>query len=396
MFSSKKGNIILSLLVAIALWVYVVGEIDPSVTQTYNGVTITFINEDSILENDMAVLSQSAETIDVTLTGKRSVMNQIDATDIAATVDLTDALEGENEFKINVKAPDKTEIVDRSLNNITVVVEESISEEKDVEVYYDGTFAEDTEPTTVEMNIETVTVTGAKSLVESIDHVKATVTSDQVKESLKTVTSSLVAVNKKGNEIRNVRLSSDKAVISTVLSKIKTVPLKVDVTDSEADEVERDFSAPKTIVIKGKADALDKITEIEAESIDISNITEDTEIDIVPILPDGVTISEKTSDLIVTVTATSYQSKSFTIASDDITLSGLGDELTATVDSGNVVATITGTKAQLESIAAGDIKLSADLSGLAAGTHQVDIKAACSKAHSKLTTDIAKIKVVIE
>ena len=191
MLNNKKFNIVLSLLIAVGLWAYVIGETNPQDTKTFRDIPIQLLNEQILAENGLALVDVSAESVNVTLTGARADINRIDESEIVATVDLADSAAGENQLKINVRIPDNVEIEDQSLNKITITVETRISKEIDIVPEYEGIFESDQEPITVEMNRSKVTVTGAKSLVEQVDHVRALVGEGEVKESLKTIGSRL-------------------------------------------------------------------------------------------------------------------------------------------------------------------------------------------------------------
>lgn len=104
----------------------------------------------------------------MTLTGSRADINQISAKDISATVNLADAAKGENQLKIQIRVPEDVEIEDKSLNKVTVVIEERVSKEVDIEVSYEGTFDDGEEPITVDMDRSSVVVTGASSLVDKV------------------------------------------------------------------------------------------------------------------------------------------------------------------------------------------------------------------------------------
>ena len=118
--------------------------------------------------SNLAVLEASADTMNVTLSGTRSNINKISEKDITAVVDLADAAKGTNELKINVRVPDNVEIEDKSINKVTVVVENSKSKEVDIDVDYQGNFESEEEPITVEMSRESVIVSGPSSLVNKV------------------------------------------------------------------------------------------------------------------------------------------------------------------------------------------------------------------------------------
>ena len=98
MLESRKGNLIIALILAITLWVYVVGEMDPQTKKTYRNIPITLTNEQMLTENGLAVIKTSDSELNVTVSGKRSDIAEVALTDVTATVDLTDAAEGDNQL----------------------------------------------------------------------------------------------------------------------------------------------------------------------------------------------------------------------------------------------------------------------------------------------------------
>ena len=65
------------------------------------------------------------------------------------------------------------------------------------------------------------------------------------------------------------------------------------VKDDSDDSYERTYTAPETVVIKGKKSTVDNFTGITANEIDISNYYEDSEIPIEYDLPEGVSIADE-------------------------------------------------------------------------------------------------------
>ena len=56
----NKMNLALSILIALALWVFVVYNTNPTTTETYRELPITITNEENLMNNDLAVSAVSA------------------------------------------------------------------------------------------------------------------------------------------------------------------------------------------------------------------------------------------------------------------------------------------------------------------------------------------------
>ena len=164
MLENKKLNMILSLLIAIALWAFVIGEVNPEATRTYRDVPIQFLNEETLDEYDLAVYAISDTTLSVTLTGTRSEVNQVELKDIVATVDLDQATIGENSLRVDVKVPSKVDVEGQSLNKVTVTVENRVSREVNIRVRYNGSFEGEQEPLTIDQSMTSIWVSGAETV----------------------------------------------------------------------------------------------------------------------------------------------------------------------------------------------------------------------------------------
>ncbi|MGN0659114.1 MAG: YbbR-like domain-containing protein [Emergencia sp.] len=397
MFENRKFNIILSVIIAVCLWAYVIGETNPTDTQTFRDIPITLIGEQALDESGLAVLSVSAETVSVTLTGTRANIKQVSAKDISATVNLADAAMGENQLKIILRVPDNVEIEDKSINKVTVVIEEKVSREVDIQVAYEGSFEDEEEPITVDMSRTSAVVTGAASLVEKVDHIQAVVGEGKVTDKLKTFTAKLTPVDQNGSTIDNVSLSAKDVEISAQLATTRTVPLHVPVKDSHSDVVEKTYSVPKTITIKGNSDDLAGIDSVTCEEVDLSGLTEDARITLVPVLPAKVQVSAKSADnLVMTVTVKPVESRTFTFDGDQVVLKDLDDNLTAQVRTDRIQITVRGTAQALDALDNSDFTLTAGLQGLDEGAHSVQLTVKCSGDYISMDVNPEKIKVLIE
>ena len=254
MFQSKKANFAISLILAMVLWVYVVGELNPETRKVFRNIPITVMNEQVLANDGLAIVSMSDQTMSITLTGKRSQINRINTYDITASVDVEDAAAGDNQIRINIRVPNNVYIEDQSVSRVTVKVEERTEERKPVSVIYTGKVADELSATTVSTDPEEVMVSGAASQVAKVVSVQAEIDTADITESESSIKANLVPVNKKGKEVSNVSLSQNTATVTSALYYTRTVALDVPVTGTDSDEYKRSVSAPKSIKIAGPQD----------------------------------------------------------------------------------------------------------------------------------------------
>lgn len=398
MLDNKKFNIILSVLIAIGIWAYVIGETNPTDTKTYRDIPIQFLGEESLDENDLAILDVSAESLHVTVTGTRANVNRLRPGDITASVNLEEAAKGENQLRVNIRVPDNVEIEDKSLNKITVTVESKIEKEIDVLPQYEGIFSTDQEPITVELSRSKVTVTGAQSLVEQVHHASALVQEGEVTDKLKTIACRLEPVNKDGEVIERVKLSAGSVQVTAELGTAKTVPLKVPVVDLSDGTLEKSVSAPKTITIKGKSSVLESIESVTAEAIDLTDVTEDTTVKIVPVLPADVQVSGRSAEsLTAEIKVEALSTRTFTFDIDEVDLLNLAADLQGNItETDRLVVVLTGKAEDLAAIEKEDIALQVNLKDQKEGSHQVALEVVCEKDCAKIEVTPKKVQVEIE
>ena len=103
---SKLPALLLSLVVAMGLWLYVVTSVSPESDQIYSGIPVVFENETSLLDRELMLVSGENATVSVRLYGKRANLNRLNASNIIVTVDLRAVTEpGKYELEYKVSYP---------------------------------------------------------------------------------------------------------------------------------------------------------------------------------------------------------------------------------------------------------------------------------------------------
>lgn len=393
MLENKRINMILSLIIAIALWAFVIGEVNPQASRMYREIPIQLVNEEVLEESDLAVLSVSDMQMTVTVTGTRSQVNEIKEKDIVATVDLSQAAIGENQLRVDVRVPSKVEIESQSLNKVTVVVEEKISKEAEIRVRYRGEFDGEKEPITIAKSLDYVTVTGAATNVERTTYVDAIVGEGKVKDEESVILCNLYPVNQNGTMVYNVDLSQKQIEVTAELATTKTVPLEVPITEADNLEIRRTISVPESITIKGRGADLEDIEKVTAKEINLNNVMENTTISIEPILPENVEVSEESESLLVKVQVSKMKAKTFTFNATDVELKNLAEGFDAKKTANRIQVTVVGTSEQINAIEAEDFILTADLSQMGAGSHTVMLNVECTVTTTEIQVKPKTISV---
>ncbi len=103
---SKLPTLLLSFIVAMGLWLYVVTTVSPEADQNYTGIPVVFENETSLLDRGLMLVSGENATVSVRLYGKRANLNWLTSSNIIVTADLKAVTEpGKYELEYKVSYP---------------------------------------------------------------------------------------------------------------------------------------------------------------------------------------------------------------------------------------------------------------------------------------------------
>ena len=103
---SKKVLMLISLLVAIALWMFVMGNVDPQISERVSGVKVEMEGTDTLADQDLTATINKPKVVNVTIEGKRSQVLKAKKKGIKAYIDVSTCDYGKNEAEIYVRIPD--------------------------------------------------------------------------------------------------------------------------------------------------------------------------------------------------------------------------------------------------------------------------------------------------
>ena len=399
MLQNKTVKIILSILIAIFLWYYVYTEENPTITQKFENVPVQILNEESLESRGLITVGTEEQTVTLTVEGKRAELKNISASDFVVTADVYGYGVGENNIPIKVDAPAAALVTDIKPNRITIQIDELVSVAHDVEAVPITALKDGRELYVNGIQPAEVMVTGARSIVTQISAVEARVDADKLSEKPKTVHGTLVAVDANGEEVTDISLSSETAEVDAQILRSKEVPLDVNVTgEVNSKYTVSEIKIPETIKIIGTKDAIEDIEKVKAADVDISNITATTKINLALNLPEGVYPSQGEQVNYVYVVINNVAVTEIEIPAANIELRGTPEGATAFIDETleSVKLTVRGTDALVQSASANDFVISADLTGLEPGTHEVALSKEYIKSFTSVEMEPVRVQVTIK
>lgn len=281
---------IISLLSAMVLWMYVMAIVDPEETKLFENIPVTITNKNELNERDLVIYPEQDLTTNIYVTGKLSNLKKVTKDDINVYGQINNPLEGNNEIYLKVSTSQRVNY-DFKNQVMIVTLEKIISEDKSIKVDITGSGKNNVDNIMLQDNIDKVSISGPRSLVNKVKRVVGTVKvsgeSNNFSQSIK-----LEPVDANGKVVEGVELEKDSVNVNIILLAQKTVPIILKLSDNSESGVNYTMSQ-NTVTIKGKKDIVDSINNIETQPVKLSEILPGTSKDIYLQVPSGITIETK-------------------------------------------------------------------------------------------------------
>lgn len=331
-----------------------------------------------IYDQQNFVVTGAPETVDVTIDGPKSLVKTTkNLKDFTVYIDLSNAEIGKQRVKLKYKDLSDKLTAKISPAYATVDVQEKVTKEFKVDAEFNtNLLASGFESESPIVDPKVVKITGAKNVIDQITYVKATI--DAKKEINQTITrNAKVQVLDKSLNKLDVEVDQDTVEVTIpVKNPSKTVPITVNPIGDEKDGVVINSitTEPKSIKIYGRNDVLKDIKALSVD-VDISKYDKDTEFDVHIKVPKGVNKIEP--EVVRVKLNISDKEEEKTIRDIQVSSTGMNENYTMQFLSpanGMVDLTVMGTSNSLKAISANDFNILMDLSGLAPGDHDVNLK----------------------
>ena len=385
---------ILSLIVAIFIWLLVINVDNPIITKTFVVTDVQLLNEAYIdADGKMCMRDEEQQPIRVTIKAQRKILDDISVMDIRAVADLQQAVSldttpGMVPITASVgKIP--AENIQVSPQNLSLHIEDKETQEFVVTVTTNNTRPDKGyEIGNLISNPEKIRITGPTSLINKIDKVVASV---NVNGAVADVTqeTDVTVIDKNGEEFSSQDLNYlnvSKVYVSARLWKVRTdVKISAECSGSTAEgyQVESVTTTPNVISVAGSDEALSALAEqnntiwIPADAIDISGKDKDHEekINISEYLPEGLKLtSDSSEDVFVHVNILPQGSTVCEIPTKNIKVENMPKGMQAAFDAAQIEVRVKKTREDMDDLKEKDIKASIDLKDKEEGSYELPVR----------------------
>lgn len=372
---------VLAVLFSVIIWIIVVNIDDPVKNVEFNDVPIRIVNDDVFTENNLVyMIEDDLKNVDVTVTGRRSIIEELTKEDIVVVADVK-TINELNAIPLKMSANKYGNEIDgikAEVDRITLDVEDLKKVQKAIVIEAIGEPAENYVVGDASVNLNQVNVEGPKSVIEQVASAKVQVDVEGATSDV-SVSSPIVLYDENGEKIDTTRLSININTVSVTQEVLytKTVPIVCNPTGVPAEGYMYTGKVginPEEVVIAGKKSVIDGIGQIiiPSSTINIADMKTNyvASINLENYLPSGVEIAPKVGDKRAVVTAfiEKVNEEEFTLSSSKLTVRNLPEGYTAEivdgvcdVQEGKIRVNVKGLKAILEDVGASDINVYADI-----------------------------------
>lgn len=381
--TNKVVYIILSLLFAIIFWKYVDDEQGNMITQDFNDIPVEFIGETDTLPNRGLMLVEGGDTtVDLKLSGPRTIITSLRKEEIHLQVDLTNITSsGTYPLTYELSLQDNTNrsrisIAQASISTFMVTIAEMYEKTVPVEVRVVGEIAEGYiyMEDKLEIQPSVLTVRGREEDVDEVDAALVLVDLSGASTTVqKEFDYQLVDRDENAIETESLLISDKRVEVTAPVYVTKELDLTVKWKEAPGSRLE-DVAwrlEPSTINVAGEAISLENKLDIVLAEVDLSTLLSDTEVELPINLPSGcVNLSGYTTTTLSISFNSDLATRTFTVT--NISAIGVGEGLSFSRVTQSVDVMLRGPAEILEQVTEDDIRIVVNLEDkVASGTYSV-------------------------
>ena len=242
---------------------------------TFENVVVQLDGINELKNNkDLSIISGYDQTVSITVVGSRREILNYTADDIFARVDLG-AISTADRYSLNVdvELPENMKLVSSDPSRINVFVDETATITVDLNIDLLYNVATDLTIHEPEPSVDKITVTGPKTVLETIAGARVRYDLGAVTTSVN-FNSSIVLVDEAGDEIGNPYIKTDVSdvMVTVPVTMEKTLPLTARYTANDTDRFTYVVTfTPETVKVTGDPRTVSEMMAVEVNVDDITN-----------------------------------------------------------------------------------------------------------------------------
>lgn len=383
---NKKFAVSFSFLSAFIFWLVIVINQNPVREQTFKDIPVTISLSNTVAEeNGLNIVGDiSDEKFSVTVSGPSYIVSGLKTEDFSLYASAAEITQP-GEYNLEVVGSKNSAQAGYSFVSIypsTITVKVDYFDTKAFNVIpkligisaNEGLIAET--PVVSGTENDTITISGPRAVMETIDTVAAYSEVNRTLASSETFDADIILYDKELNVIskENLTLSSTTVKVAVPISKkasVKVVPEFSSIPSGLSKKSLKYSLNYSSVNIIGPPDVVSSISEISLSAIDFSDISVNSNsFDVEAVLPDGVKILDSIEYFNVTVDTSGYIEKTFNVSKTEH--ANLPNGLKVNSITGVKNVTVCGPEDVISKLKASDLYAVVDLTDKSAGEYTVD------------------------
>lgn len=365
-------SIVLAFFLALAVWVTANQAENPVEEADFESpveINVTGLQDGLIITNPYS------ETAQIRLRAQRNTWLELAPEDIQVTADLSSYGPGSYQVPLKIDIAAQAILVSTNPSSINVVIEEDRERTLPIQLDISGQPSVGYLEHTPEIDPETVTIRGPRSLVELVSEIRAEASIEGLRETLRDDLT-LFALDSDGNRITDISITpADVKVVVPINqeSGYRDVAVSVRTTGrpSTGYYPTSITATPPLITVRGQPATIEAMQPyVETQPVDLTNLSDDLIIQVPVELPAGVTAIDTPIVEVFISIAAQLGSRALSVP---ITVANLPENLEAELDTEEVEIILSGPLPVLDAMnVREDIRVILDLENIRIGTHQLE------------------------
>ena len=379
---SKTFYIILSIVLAICAWLLVLSYTNPMKSRTME-IQIDFLNSDAPANLDLQDQTVTYPKIaTVTVSGRQDVLNNLAASELEVTVDLSEITKaGTTKLKVSKPTCERLGVTinDYYPKTIEFTYDTVVRKNLEVRIKQDNSLLKEGYAfASVTSTLSSIPVSGLASLLDSCSHVEVNV-ADSIEpgtlDANKTAAFLARFISTTGEDITH-RFNTEQITVNIQIAKKVNLTYTLSGKPAADYYVSKEGVSPAYVLVVGNYDALKSLDSIPLGNLSVEGKTGNAElsVDVATKLQPGLSLVTKTTAKI-TAEIKALQTKTFTVNAEDINWAGKSDQFNYTLTPESLTVTVKGKETDISKLTLASMEPTLDLQDKdATGTYNIVLK----------------------
>ncbi len=378
---NKLGSILISIVVALGMWLYVITVVSPGSKATFYNIPVHLEGAGILEERGLMVTGVDTTSVNLELSGNRVDLNELNNSNITIKANLASIYDADDEIQLaysiaypgNV-ANNAFTVESRSPGYITVSVEKIAYKTVPVNVATVGSVPTGyvAKAEEVAMDYSEIQISGPTSVVDQITQARIEVSLANQTESI-SQSYRYTLCDALGNPVDSelITVNTKEVSVKIPVQQTKNVKLVVNFVDGGGvteETVKYELDSDIIQVCGSKAALAELGNELVLGTINLADYANGARIPFDITLPTGVTNMSAVSRVTVTLRMPELETKTISLQRENVKLINVPEGMEAELVAQELTITVRGPADQISNITAKDISAVVDFAGAEPGT----------------------------